>query len=113
LGERPFQRGFQKDFTSVSGLPPMQDRSWAHISKEVPMSLFYPFALSQDLTSVLAQPLANIPPDPADDRRQRLIEAGVLDCCPDGDFLTLMPSVDLAESPAGESATWLRRVLGF
>ncbi len=59
------------------------------------------------------------PPDPTmytaapDDRRQRLIEAGAMNCCPDGDFLSLMPSVDHDDGPVVEGATWLRRVLGF
>lgn len=51
--------------------------------------------------------------DRADDRRSRLIEAGILGGCCEGDLLALMPSIE-RDLPAPDARrTWLRRVLGF
>lgn len=47
------------------------------------------------------------------DRHQRLLEAGKLDCCPSGDLLSLMPSVDRPEQPWTDGRSWLGRILGF
>lgn len=74
------------------------------------MSLFDPTIVARDMVSVLVEPQ---PDDPPGDRHQRLIEAGMLNCCPDGDFLSLMPSVDRPDPPWSDGKTWLRRVLGF
>ena len=45
-------------------------------------------------------------------RRLLLLEAGLNDCCPDGDLLSLMPSVDDPDVPWVDGRTWLRRILG-
>ncbi|MFC3086034.1 hypothetical protein [Tabrizicola soli] len=74
------------------------------------MSLHDPFLLAQDLVAVISGadelPLW-------DDRRQRLVEAGSMDCCAEGDFLALMPSVDAPAPSWSDDRTWLRRILGF
>jgi hypothetical protein len=49
----------------------------------------------------------------ADDRRSRLIEAGILGGCCEGDLLALMPSIERDLQGLGDSPTWLRRMLGF
>lgn len=77
------------------------------------MSLFDPFIVAQDLSLILSEPAADSEPPTPDDRLHLLLEAGMLNCCPDGDFLSLMPSVERAKPWSGEGATWLRRVLGF
>lgn len=77
------------------------------------MSLFEPSIVARDLSSILSQPAADSEPPFPDDRLQLLLEAGMLNCCPHGDFLSLMPSVERAEPASSEGATWLRRVLGF
>jgi hypothetical protein len=50
---------------------------------------------------------------PLGDLCDRLLEAGGTDCCAEGDFLALMPSV-YAPAPAwSEDRSWLQRILGF
>jgi hypothetical protein len=47
------------------------------------------------------------------DRHFLLLEAGINHCCPDGDLLSLMPSVERPDLPWVDGKTWLRRILGF
>lgn len=60
---------------------------------------------------------ARLYPDPwadaADDRLSRLIEAGLLGGCCEGDLLALMPSLDRAPRGGQDGPGWLRRVLGI
>lgn len=74
------------------------------------MSLHDPFLLAQDLVAVISG-ADELPP--WDDRRHRLLEAGSMDCCPEVDFLALMPSVDAHAPSWCDDRTWLRRILGF
>jgi hypothetical protein len=47
------------------------------------------------------------------DRHQRLLEAGTMNCCAEGDFLALMSSVGAPAQVWRDGRTWLRRILGF
>jgi hypothetical protein len=77
------------------------------------MSLFDPFIVAEDLAAILVEPAPDSEEGSLGDRHQRLIEAGMLNCCPDGDFVSLMPSVERADLPWSDGKAWLRRVLGF
>lgn len=47
------------------------------------------------------------------DMHQRLLEAGAVGVCPEGDLLALMPSVQAGDVPWVDGTSWLRRMLGF
>lgn len=46
------------------------------------------------------------------DLRDRLLEAGALGCCAEGDLLALMPSVLGERHPWADGPSWLERLLG-
>lgn len=64
-------------------------------------------------TPFLPAPMPDPEAEAADDRHSRLIEAGILGGCCEGDLLALMPSVDRDVQALRDTPTWLRRVLGF
>lgn len=74
------------------------------------MSLHDPLLVAQDMFAVIYGP--DLQPAP-EDRRNRLLEAGSMGCCAEGDLLALMPSVDAPAPPWRDDRTWLRRILGF
>ncbi|MDZ4089467.1 MAG: hypothetical protein U1E69_21980 [Tabrizicola sp.] len=76
------------------------------------MSLHDPVILAQDFAAAMCGPQTDDLP-PLGDLRHRLLEAGSLDCCAEGDFLALMPSVHAPAPPWSDDRTWLRRILGF
>ncbi len=76
------------------------------------MSLPYPIFMVQDIIVALSGSQVDHLP-PVGDRLDRLIEAGKADCCSGGDFVALMPSVDVAAPPWSDDRTWVRRILGF
>ena len=74
------------------------------------MSLYHPFLLAEDFAAVITG--SDVLP-PLGDLRDRLLEAGIMDCCAEGDFLALMPSVNAPVLPWSDDRTWLLRILGF
>jgi hypothetical protein len=76
------------------------------------MSLYDPVLLAQDFVAAVLSAESNSPPF-VGDRRHRLLEAGSMDCCVEGDFLALMPSVDTPSANWSDDRTWFRRILGF
>jgi hypothetical protein len=76
------------------------------------MSLYDPVLFAQDFVAALSGIQTDDTP-PLGDLRHRLLEAGSMDCCAEGDFLALMPSVDAPAPPWSDDRTWLRRILGF
>lgn len=76
------------------------------------MSLYDPVLLAQDFFAAVLPAESHSPPF-VGDRHHRLLEAGSMDCCPEGDFLALMPSVDAPSSKWSDDRTWFRRILGF
>jgi hypothetical protein len=76
------------------------------------MSLYDPAHFAQDFVAAFSGIQTDEAP-PLGDLRHRLLEAGSMDCCAEGDFLALMPSVDAPAPPWSDDRTWLRRILGF
>jgi hypothetical protein len=76
------------------------------------MSFYDPVILAQDFVAAISGIQAD-DPSSLDDRRCRLLEAGSMNCCVEGDFLALMPSVDAPAPLWSDDRTWLRRILGF
>jgi len=76
------------------------------------MSLHDPIFIAQDIIAALWESEVDCLP-PIGDRRDRLLEAGNMDCCASGDFLALMPSVDDPPPAWSDDRMWLRRILGF
>jgi hypothetical protein len=74
------------------------------------MSLYDPVLLAQDFAAVISG-TDDLPP--LGDLRDRLLEAGIMDCCAEGDFLALMPSVNAPAQSWSDDRTWLRRILGL
>lgn len=74
------------------------------------MSLQDRFFFTHDIAAIGGTEQDHLPL--VDDRRDRLLEAGCLHGCAEGDFLALMPSVD-ARPGWTDDQTWLRRILGF
>lgn len=76
------------------------------------MSLPYPIFMVQDVIVALSgRQVDHLPP--VGDRLDRLLEAGNTECCAGGDFVALMPSVDVPARPWSDDRTWVRRILGF
>ena len=76
------------------------------------MSLYDPILIVHEGISAGSVSQVDGPP-PLGDLRHRLLEAGSMDCCAEGDFLALMSSVDAPAPPWSDDRTWLRRILGF
>lgn len=76
------------------------------------MSLYDPVLLAQDIVAALSGTHIDDLPL-VGDRHHRLFEAGSMDCCAEGDFLALMPSVDAPAPQWSDDRTWFRRILGF
>jgi hypothetical protein len=76
------------------------------------MSVQDPAFIAQDIVAAVWGSEVDCLP-PIGDLRDRLLEAGNMDCCAGSDFLALMPSVDAPDPLWGDDRTWLRRVLGF
>ena len=74
------------------------------------MSLHDSLFLAQDIVAAISG-ADDVPP--VGDRRNRLLEAGSINCCTEGDFLALMPSVDTPAPAWRDDRTWFRRILGF
>lgn len=76
------------------------------------MSLQDPVFIAQGIVAALSQQQDDHLP-PVGDRLDQLLEAGTTLCCFDGDFLSLMPSVEVPAPLWADDRTWLRRILGF
>lgn len=74
------------------------------------MSLHDSFLIAQDFAKIISE-TDSLPP--LGDLRDRLLEAGIMDCCAEGDFLALMSSIDASDASWSDDRTWLRRILGF
>jgi len=76
------------------------------------MSIYVPVHLVQDFVAAVLPAESNSPPF-VGERLHRLLEAGSMDCCAEGDLLALMPSVDTPAPIWSDDRTWFRRILGF